>query len=537
MKTHITIKKCCISCIAALLVLFMFCTQPQAAWELMGSVPTTNQLRVVWCASGTDVFAAGDYGTIIQYNGTIWSTMTSGIVQNIFGVWGASGSDVFAVADSGKIIQYNGVAWTQMPSPVSTRLRDVWGFSGSDVFAVGESGKILHYNGSSWSTMSSPTSLTLQGVWGSSGTNVFAVGGPSASSPGVYGIILKYDGTNWTTTPTDPSIIRFHDAWGSSATNIFAVGEAGAIEHTTDGGTSWTLMDNPVKGSTVTLRDIWGDSANNIFAVGDGIGTDFGSTILHYDGSTWSIMDNPVSNTILKIHGVSGSPGDSVFAVGEAGTVLKYVPVIDSDGDGIPDAEDNCPAKPNGPNLGTCSSTSDKPGINCTSDADCVNGCSSNGKCSLSQDDTDGDGVGDVCDCAPLDNTKFKIWTVYVDADGDGHGAGTAVNVCGGATIPAGYSISNDDGCPNDPLKIAPGICGCGVPDTDSDGDGVLNCIDNCPTTPNGPLLGTCMPGSDKAGTTCHSDADCVNGCSSNGKCSLNQEDTNTDGKGDVCSP
>ena len=42
-----------------------------------------------------------------------------------------------------------------------------------------------------------------------------------------------------------------------------------------------------------------------------------------------------------------------------------------------------------------------------------------------------------------------------MDADGDGHGAGTAVTICGGATVPAGYSTSNDDGCPNDPTKTA----------------------------------------------------------------------------------
>ena len=41
------------------------------------------------------------------------------------------------------------------------------------------------------------------------------------------------------------------------------------------------------------------------------------------------------------------------------------------------------------------------------------------------------------------------------------------------------------DGCPDDPYKTAPGICGCGVPDTDSDGDGTPDCKDGCPTDPD----------------------------------------------------
>ena len=41
-----------------------------------------------------------------------------------------------------------------------------------------------------------------------------------------------------------------------------------------------------------------------------------------------------------------------------------------------------------------------------------------------------------------------------------------------------------NDGCPDDPGKTDPGICGCGVADTDSDSDGTLDCNDNCPSDP-----------------------------------------------------
>ena len=37
--------------------------------------------------------------------------------------------------------------------------------------------------------------------------------------------------------------------------------------------------------------------------------------------------------------------------------------------------------------------------------------------------------------------------------------------------------------CPNDPNKTEPGTCGCGTPDTgDIDSDGILDCVDSCPT-------------------------------------------------------
>ena len=40
------------------------------------------------------------------------------------------------------------------------------------------------------------------------------------------------------------------------------------------------------------------------------------------------------------------------------------------------------------------------------------------------------------------------------------------------------------DDCPSDPSKVTPGVCGCGVAENiaDDDGDGQVNCLDDCPT-------------------------------------------------------
>jgi hypothetical protein len=101
----------------------------------------------------------------------------------------------------------------------------------------------------------------------------------------------------------------------------------------------------------------------------------------------------------------------------------------DADGDGVPDAQDNCPNVFNPPRL------------------------LDNGQ----QPDTDGDGIGDACDICPLDPNTDQCSTGNADdVDGDG--------------------VTNDlDNCPS----VA-------NPDqTDTDNDGIGDACDACPTIPN----------------------------------------------------
>jgi hypothetical protein len=57
-------------------------------------------------------------------------------------------------------------------------------------------------------------------------------------------------------------------------------------------------------------------------------------------------------------------------------------------------------------------------------------------------------------------NGFFTIKSAAVDSDGDG-------------------TPDDQDGCPNEPNKIDPGVCGCGFTETDTNNDGEPDCIDN----------------------------------------------------------
>ncbi len=81
--------------------------------------------------------------------------------------------------------------------------------------------------------------------------------------------------------------------------------------------------------------------------------------------------------------------------------------------------------------------------------------------CPSSSSDFDADGVPDDSDNCPLAPNPGQ-------SDGD-----------------LDFSGDDCDACPTDPVKSEAGICGCWIPESETDGDGLLDCVDNCPASFN----------------------------------------------------
>jgi len=87
--------------------------------------------------------------------------------------------------------------------------------------------------------------------------------------------------------------------------------------------------------------------------------------------------------------------------------------------------------------------------------------------------------IGACCLPAGLCTSELPLECIDV-LGGTSHGSGS---FCEGDFDGDGTDGECGDLCPEDPLKLDPGLCGCGVEDddTDSDGDTVPDCIDQCP--------------------------------------------------------
>ncbi len=130
--------------------------------------------------------------------------------------------------------------------------------------------------------------------------------------------------------------------------------------------------------------------------------------------------------------------------------------LADSDGDGVADASDNCPAIPN---PGQGDADGDGRGNVCDN---CPSAANAN------QADADADGLGNVCDACPNDAQN--------DADADGFCAD--VDNC--------PTVSNLDQADEDSDGVGDVCDPClADPSNDVDGDGVCGAVDNCPAVAN----------------------------------------------------
>jgi cysteine-rich repeat protein len=104
-------------------------------------------LQSVWGSGHTDVFAVGDDGTLLHYDGQSWQPMESPTGEELYGAWGSGHADVFAVGDDGTLLHYNGDSWARMGSGTANTLVAAWGPSAQETFVVENNGNIYRRNG------------------------------------------------------------------------------------------------------------------------------------------------------------------------------------------------------------------------------------------------------------------------------------------------------------------------------------------------------------------------------------------------------
>lgn len=272
--------------------------------------PQGNDLNSVWVIAANDVWAVGDFGTLIHWNGTKWSGEFGGSAAHLNGVWASGSNDVWAVGELGTIVRWNGTAWTRVPSGVDFTLTSVWGSGPGDVWAVGEHGSMLHWNGTAWAA--------VQPLAGEDFSNdsFEAVSGSGANDVWVVTLnrgALHFNGTQWAWAGRDqlPYAVSI---------NATVTGEVWALTMygvwRWDGASYWSPITWP-SNFAPTRSGLLVRSATDVWVIGAQ------PALLHWDGSSMSVVA-PAATPGVRIKAIGGGRTGPVWAAGARGLALSW---------------------------------------------------------------------------------------------------------------------------------------------------------------------------------------------------------------------
>jgi hypothetical protein len=243
------------------------------AWRFFQ--PLTERVHALWAASANDVWAVGQDGLVMHWDGARWSKWSERLTGDLHAVWGGSRDDVWVNGCADHFHHWNGVAWSPADNPVPASYAGVcpalWGTSANDVSAIGQD-LFLRWNGAAWKNEPNPLK------------------GDQALAPNGHVAAL------WSATAGG-------DLWAVGSEDGWPLALRRHANH-------WTKLPTPRTAGE--LSGLWGDRDDDVWAVGSN------GLILHWDGTRWSKEESGVVEQLTSIHGAGGT----VWIAGERGTLL-----------------------------------------------------------------------------------------------------------------------------------------------------------------------------------------------------------------------
>jgi hypothetical protein len=307
-------------------------------------VPSSDHLYAVHVVDANCAYAVGQGGTIIKWDGNVWTEEVSGTTTALRGVWAASCDEVFAVGDHFPgdatrqgVLRRVGGLWQvlsvpgEIPDPPeSNDHRTLFAISGSSASDVHIHGSNVYFNGRAdanplrWNgsaleevTVHAFNGARVYDIWSVAADETYAaefvVSNPS--------LIHRFDGAQWSQIHTGPSE-TLRGVWVDPAGDMFTAGAQCSVHRLTGSSTWETSAD--LFPCAATQNEMWGvfgvdkalaGDSPSVFAVGEA------GTIYHYSEG-WQALTSPVGNDLRDVHGADGL----ILAVGHEGTVMSFEP-------------------------------------------------------------------------------------------------------------------------------------------------------------------------------------------------------------------
>ncbi len=274
---------------------------------------TTKNLRSVWGSGPNDVWAVGDKGTVMHFDGHSWTRSPSGTEEDLTSVTGTSPTNVYVSGQKGAIFHWDGKDWHEVASAEGkdaggTTLLHIWASGPNDVWAVGlgegdDGGYLRKWNGTKWETQYIPGSSSLWGVSGTGPNDVWMVGNSESGA----GFVIHGDGKHFDANGYKGPQARA--VWPLKPDDVWVAPVEGPLQHWN--GTAWAAV-SPPGGSWCRVA---GSGPDDLWAVG------MNGNAWHLHGGAWTEAS---SGTNQILWSVWSSSATSAWAVGNHGTMLLW---------------------------------------------------------------------------------------------------------------------------------------------------------------------------------------------------------------------
>jgi len=267
-------------------------------WMLIDS-PTAQDLHALFAVDSNTIWACGNNGTILVYDGLAWNTVSISLNVDLLDLFFISPEKGWCIGEN-TILVFEQDAWSTLLSFSKKKLCSLFLFSDSVGWMGDSDGRIYYFDGDTITEYSVLDTVAVTDIVGFSPSDMWASCGSS---------LFHFDGANWehdtTFTGEQVNALSSPDAfriWGTGSKLFYY------------NGNFWNLEDLPKQNGNA--MDVFFLNSNNGIICGVYEGKGF---IVCYDGITWveeSIQRNVVLNSI------TGFTNGTAWAVGNQGTIL-----------------------------------------------------------------------------------------------------------------------------------------------------------------------------------------------------------------------
>ena len=203
-----------------------------------------NPIYAVFAFNADDIWFG--IGNLIHWDGTRYfpigiSSVFPSLVNKI---WGSSSEDLYAVGNNGNIVHYNGQSWQRIESGTNLNIGDIWGiFNGNDGYnkylAAVNTMLIINEYGNLQRVITEQ-GHTLSSVWGISEKLLYTAGGNGLS---------LYKNNKWEKI-NKPDVNTIYNVRGQGHNDVFGLSSTFNLLHFN--GYSWQYIN--IGGSNIYYR-------------------------------------------------------------------------------------------------------------------------------------------------------------------------------------------------------------------------------------------------------------------------------------------